>query len=86
MGAIAATHLSSFIRTGCHYATKSIALTIATLRSFLRIGVVQGWLPVDLSADVPTVHVRPDATIPSIWKAEDVEAHAMKLDPADCDA
>jgi site-specific recombinase XerD len=74
VSAIAATHLSSFIRTRCHYATKSVALTIATLRSFLRIGVVQGWLPVDLSADVPTVHVRPDATIPSIWKAEDVEA------------
>jgi site-specific recombinase XerD len=80
VGALAATHLSSFIRTRCHYATKSVALTIATLRSFLRIGVVQGWLPVDLSADVPTVHVRPDATIPSIWKAEDVETLIEAVD------
>jgi site-specific recombinase XerD len=80
--AISARHLSSFIRARCHLATKSVALTTSTLRSFLRVGTVQGWLPVDLSSDVPTVHVRPDATIPSVWKAEDVDALLAAVDTA----
>jgi site-specific recombinase XerD len=80
VAAISGSHLSSFIRTRCHLATKSVALTTSTLRSFLRIGAVQGWLPVDLSADVPTVHVRPDATIPSVWKTEDVDALLSAID------
>ena len=80
VAAISARHLSSFIRARCHLATKSVAATTSTLRSFLRIGTVQGWLPVDLSADVPTVHVRPDATIPSIWKTEDVDALLAAVD------
>ena len=42
--------------------------------------MVQGWLPVDLSSDVPTVHVRPDATIPSIWKTEDIDALLAAVD------
>jgi site-specific recombinase XerD len=80
VAAISARHLSSFIRTRCHLATKSVAVTTSTLRSFLRIGAVQGWLPVDLSSDVPTVHVRPDATIPSVWKTEDVDALLAAVD------
>jgi site-specific recombinase XerD len=82
VAAISARHLSSFIRARCHLATKSIAVTTSTLRSFLRIGAVQGWLPVDLSSEVPTVHVRPDATIPSVWKTEDVDALLAAVDTA----
>ena len=48
VAAISASHLSSFIRARCHLATKSVAVTTSTLRSFMRIGAVQGWLPVDL--------------------------------------
>lgn len=82
VAAISAKHLSSFIRARCHLATKSVASTTSTLRLFLRVGAVQGWLPVDLSSDVPTVHVRPDATIPSIWKTEHVDALLAAVDTA----
>ena len=80
--AISASHLSSFIRARCHLATKSVAATTSALRSFLRIGAMQGWLPADLSADVPTVHVRPDATIPSVWSIEHVDALLTAVDTA----
>jgi site-specific recombinase XerD len=41
---------------------------------------VLGWFAADLSPDVPTVHVRPDATIPSVWKARDVDALLKAVD------
>lgn len=80
--AIAPCHLSSFIRARCHLATRTVALSISTLRSFLRVGFVQGWLPSDLSTDVPTVHMRPDAKIPSVWTEEEVGALLAAVDLA----
>jgi site-specific recombinase XerD len=75
-------HLSSFIRSRCHLAAKTTALTISTLRSFLRVGCVQGWIPTDLSADVPTVHIRPDAKIPSVWSDAEIDALLAAVDLA----
>ena len=82
VAAIAPGHLSGFIRARCHLATRSVALSISTLRSFLRVGFAQGWLPSDLSADVPTVHVRPDAKIPSVWTDAEVDALLAAVDIA----
>jgi hypothetical protein len=39
--------LSAFIRARSHLARSSVALSIRTLRSFLRVGFAQGWLPSD---------------------------------------
>ena len=75
-------HLSAFIRARCHLSTGSVAFSISTLRSFLRVAFAQGWLPSDLSEDVPTVHVRPDAKIPSVWTEVDVDALLAAVDLA----
>lgn len=80
--AITPAHISSFIRARCHHAAKTTALTIATLRSFLRVGCVLGWLPTDLSADVPAVHVRPDAKIPSVWTDKEIDTLIAAVDIA----
>ncbi|MBW7934704.1 MAG: site-specific integrase [Burkholderiales bacterium] len=79
---ITAGHISGFIRTRSHYAMKTTALTVTTLRSFLRVGFAQGWLPADLSAALPSIHVRPDAKIPSIWAEEQVAALLAAVDVA----
>lgn len=80
--AITPGHLSSFIRSCCHLAAKTTAVTISTLRSFLRVGCVQGWIPVDLSADIPTVHTRPDAKIPSVWSDAEIDALLAAVETA----
>ena len=80
--AISASHISSFIRSRSHFASKTTALTITTLRSFLRVGFAQGWLPADLSADIPAIRVRPDAKIPSVWTNEQVDALLAAVDLA----
>jgi site-specific recombinase XerD len=72
--AISRSHLSGFIRARCHLATKTLATVVSTLKSLLRVGCVLGWMPADLSADVPAVRVRPDAKIPAFWSDGDVEA------------
>jgi site-specific recombinase XerD len=75
-------HLSAFIRARCHLSTSSVALSVKTLRSFLRVGFAQGWLPSDLSKDVPSVHMRPDAKIPSVWTETEVDALLAAVDLA----
>jgi site-specific recombinase XerD len=82
VASITASHLSGYIRTRSHCAMKTNALTITTLRSFLRVGFAQGWLPVDLTTALPRIHVRPDAKIPSIWTEEQVEALLAAVDTA----
>jgi len=80
--AITAGHLSGFIRTRSHHAMRTTANTITSLRSFLRVGFAQGWLPTDLTAALPRIHVRPDAKIPSIWTEEQVAALLAAIDVA----
>jgi len=82
VGEITASHLSGFIRTRSHYAMKTTALTLTTLRSFLRIAFALGWLTTDLTGALPRVHVRPDAKIPSIWTEEQVAALLAAIDAA----
>jgi site-specific recombinase XerD len=80
--AITPGHLSGFLRTRSHVATKTLAGFVCTLRSFLRVGCVLGWLPRDLSTDVPAVRVRPDAKIPAVWTAADLEALLAAVETA----
>jgi site-specific recombinase XerD len=80
VAAITPVHLSGFIRARCHLASSTLALSIGTLRSFLRVGFGQGWLPSDLVADVPTVHVRADATIPSVWTQAELDTLLAAVD------
>lgn len=80
VAAITADHLSGFIRSRSHYAMKTTALTITTLRSFLRVGFAQGWLATDLTSALPTIHVRPDAKVPSIWTDDQVAALLAAVD------
>jgi site-specific recombinase XerD len=82
VAAITAGHLSGFLRTRSHHAMQTTALTITTLRSFLRVGFAQGWLPTDLTAALPSIHGRPDAKIPSIWTDEQVTALLAAVDVA----
>jgi site-specific recombinase XerD len=79
---ITASHLSGFIRTRSHYAMKTTALTVTTLRSFLRVAFSQGWIASDLTAVLPAIHVRPDAKLPSIWTEEQVGALLAAVDVA----
>lgn len=79
---ITASHISGFIRTRSHYAMKTTALTVTTLRSFLRVAFSQGWIAADLTGALPRVHVRPDAKIPSIWTEEQVTALLAAVDVA----
>ncbi len=79
---ITASHLSGFIRTRSHYAMRTTALTVSTLRAFLRVAFSQGWIAADLTAALPGIHVRPDAKIPSIWTEEQVTALLGAVDVA----
>lgn len=79
---ITASHVSGFIRTRSHYAMRTTALTVTTLRAFLRVAFSQGWIAADLTAAVPGIHVRPDAKIPSIWTEEQVTALLAAVDVA----
>ncbi|HJW74176.1 MAG TPA: site-specific integrase [Thermoleophilia bacterium] len=54
------------------HATQTLSVLGDTLRSFLRVGCVLGWMPSDLSGDVPRVRVRPDAKIPAVWSENDI--------------
>lgn len=82
VAAITASHLSGFVRTRSHYAMRTTARTITALRSFLRVGFAEGWLPADLTTALPRIHVRPDAKIPSIWTEEQVAALLAAVDIA----
>lgn len=81
-GAVQAADLSGFIRSRGYLEMKTVAVETSTLRSFLRVGCVLGFLPRDLSRDVPRVRVRRHGRLPSVWRAEDVEAVLKAVDRA----
>lgn len=62
--------LSEFISTRDHLQPKSVARLVSDLRCFLRFLTMRGILQQDLSAQLPKIRVRKDATIPSVWHPE----------------
>ena len=62
--------LSEFISTRDHLQPKSVARVVSDLRCFLRFLTMRGILQQDLSAQLPKIRVRKDATIPSVWHPE----------------
>ena len=81
-GLLEARHLSEFVRSRGYLETKTVAGETSTLRSFLRVGCVLGFLPRDLSASVPRIRVRRRGRLPSVWRQEDVEAVLKAVDRA----
>jgi len=74
------SHLSDFLRSRAHLKPTTLSSVASTLRSFLRYALMTGLLPQDLSAHVPTVRVPTDAHIPTVWRAEEVEALLTAVD------
>jgi site-specific recombinase XerD len=67
---IQALDLSAFVSCRDHLQPKTVARIVSDLRSFLRFLTMRGILLKDLSAELPTIRVSPDATIPSVWAQE----------------
>lgn len=67
---IQAVDLSDFVSCRDHLQPKTVARIVSDLRSFLRFLTMREILPKDLSAELPTVRVATDATIPSVWDQE----------------
>jgi site-specific recombinase XerD len=81
-GEIQASDISGFIRSRGYLEMATIAKDTSALRSFFRIGFVLGFLPRDISADVPRVRVRRHGRLPSVWRSEDVVAVLRAVDRA----
>jgi site-specific recombinase XerD len=64
---IQAADLSEFISCRDHLKPKTVARIVSDVRSFLRFLTMRGILQKDLSAELPTIRVPRDATIPSVW-------------------
>ena len=72
--------LSEFILTRDHLQPKSVARVVSDLRCFLRFLTMRGILQRDLSAQLPKIRVRQDATIPSVWHPELVARLLVAVD------
>jgi site-specific recombinase XerD len=58
----------------------TLAHLVSSIRSFLRYLCMRGFINSNLVEQVPTVRVRPDQRIPSVWRAEDVDALLAAVD------
>src|SRR5256714_6321295 len=67
---IQAVDLSEFVSSRDHLKPKTVARIVSDVRCFLRFLTMRGILQKDLSAELPTVRVPRDATIPSVWDQE----------------
>jgi site-specific recombinase XerD len=67
---IQAADLSEFVSSRDHLKPKTVARIVSDVRCFLRFLTMRGILQKDLSAELPTVRVPRDATIPSVWDQE----------------
>jgi site-specific recombinase XerD len=67
---IQALDLSEFVSCRDHLQPKTVARIVSDVRSFLRFLTLRGILQKDLSAELPTIRVPRDATIPSVWDQE----------------
>jgi site-specific recombinase XerD len=67
---IQAVDLSEFVSARDHLKPETVAGIVSSVRSFLRFLTMRGILQKDLSAELPKIRVRKDATIPSVWDHE----------------
>lgn len=67
---IQALDVTEFVSCRDHLRAKTVARIVSDLRSFLRFLTMRGILLKDLSPELPTIRVPPDATIPSVWDQE----------------
>jgi integrase len=62
--------LSEFVSSRDHLKPRTVARIVSDVRCFIRFLSMRGILQKDLSAELPTVRVPRDATIPSVWDQE----------------
>lgn len=62
--------LSEFVSSRGHLEAHTVSRLVSDVRSFLRFLTMRGILQKDLSAELPTIRVPRDASIPSVWDHE----------------
>jgi site-specific recombinase XerD len=67
---IQALDLSEFLSSRGHLMPHTVSRLVSDVRSFLRFLTMRGILQKDLSAELPTIRVPRDASIPSVWDHE----------------
>lgn len=70
LGQIQALDLSEFLSFRGHLKPNTVSRLVSDVRSFLRFLTMRGILQKDLSAELPTIRVHRDASIPSVWDHE----------------
>ena len=70
LGQIQALDLSEFLSFRGHLKPHTVSRLVSDVRSFLRFLTMRGILQKDLSAELPTIRVHRDASIPSVWDHE----------------
>lgn len=70
LGQIQALDLSEFLSSRGHLKPHTVSRLVSDVRSFLRFLTMRGILQKDLSAELPTIRVPRDASIPSVWDHE----------------
>ncbi len=76
------TDIQVYARSRAHLGQATICGEMSSLRSFFRVGFALGFLPRDMSEDVPRVPTRRYGRIPSVWKQSDVDAMLRAVDRA----
>ncbi|MCP3728315.1 site-specific integrase [Paraburkholderia sp. CNPSo 3272] len=69
-GQMQAVDVSAFVISRYCLKAKTVSSILSNLRSFLRFLLMRGILHLDLSQQLPTIHVPHDAAIPSVWDQE----------------
>lgn len=77
---IRAPTLFQFIRSCAHLKPATLARMVSSIRSFLRYLCMRGFINSNLVEDMPTIRVRPDERIPSVWKSENVDMLLAAID------
>jgi site-specific recombinase XerD len=67
---IQALDLSEFLSSRGHLQQNTVSRIVSDVRSFLRFLTMRGILQKDLGAELPTIRVPRDASIPSVWDHE----------------
>src|SRR3990170_5922846 len=67
---IQALDLSEFLSSRGHLMPHTVSRLVSDVRSFLRFLTMRGILQKDLGAELPTIRVPRDASIPSVWDHE----------------
>jgi integrase len=64
--------MSGFVASRGHCKSRTLALLVSDLRSFLCYLAMQGVVAVSLADRLPNIRVRWDDRIPDVWRAEDI--------------